>query len=437
MHISPSYRTRLLRGLSVTVCACAAVFAGALHCLAEPPIEKDDPPAIRRLVSEHLTLYTDLPPGDEVDALPALFDQAFPQWCAYFGLDPADHVSWHVRAHLMRSRERFEAAGFVPAELHDFTSGYAIGDRLWCYDQTSDYYRRHLLLHEGTHAFMQSLLGGVGPLWYAEGMAELLATHTLEDGKLTLNQFPKSPGEVSKWGRIELVQTAFDALRAKTLERVFEYDAAQHRENEWYGWCWAAAAFFDGDPRYRARFRQLHDTVDQPDFTERWREALGDDWGRAQEDWQLFVANLDYGYDFARTNVEMVAGEPLPAEGARIEVAADRGWQSSGIRLTEGRTYRVVARGRYQVAAEPSVWWCEPGGVTIRYHDGLPLGILLAAVRADGAPSGTTGLIKPLAIGLESALRAPRDGTLYLRINESSGELSDNAGSLQVDVLPE
>ena len=177
----------------------------------------DRPGAIRRLTSTHLTLYTDLPSSPEVDALPQLFDQAFPQWCAYFGIDPAQHANWRVRGYLMCSREAFAAAGFIPGNLPDFASGYSISDSIWCLDQSSEYYRRHLLLHEGTHAFMHSLVGGVGPAWYAEGMAELLATHLLVDGKLKLNYFPTVRVEVSKWGRIEIVQTDYAVRKAKTL----------------------------------------------------------------------------------------------------------------------------------------------------------------------------------------------------------------------------
>ena len=48
-----------------------------------------------------------------------------------------------------------------------------MGAELWLHDQPTAYYRRHLLLHEGTHVFMASFLGGCGPGWYMEGTAEL------------------------------------------------------------------------------------------------------------------------------------------------------------------------------------------------------------------------------------------------------------------------
>ncbi|MBI3838621.1 MAG: hypothetical protein HY288_11900 [Planctomycetia bacterium] len=417
-------------------CVSAAIFGRCAIVLAQDSAGTEPPAGIRQLASKHLALYTDLPSQPEIDALPTLFDQAFGQWCAYFGVDEQQHVDWHVRAYLMKTREPFQAAGLLPADLPNF-NGYARGDQIWLRDQTSVYYRRHLLLHEGTHSFMLSRIGGMGPSWFAEGMAELLATHRLEDGKLTLNYFPRQRDEVPKLGRIEIVQTGYASHRAVSLAKLFAYDHRGQQENQWYGWCWAAAAFLDSHPRYRARFRQLHKLVGDSDdhFNQQVMKIFVDDWTRLNEDWQLFVANLDYGYDFQKMDVEFTAGEPLGDGGQAISVAADRSWQSSGVRLEAGQSYRLRALGRYQVASEPRTWWCEPGGVTIRYYHGQPLGILLAAVRADDPiPQSPSGLLKPIVVGLGATLKIEQAGTLYLRINDSADSLGDNAGSLTVKI---
>ena len=334
--------------------------------------EAESPVAgIRKLQSKHLTLETDLPASKEIDALPGYFDQAFTQWCAYFGVDEKQHEDWRARCYLMRLPERFKAAGLLPADVPEFKSGYTRGDQIWLMDQSSEYYRRHLLLHEGTHAFMYGLVGAACAPWYFEGVAELLATHRLDDdelgsGKLTLGYFPRSREEVPKLGRIEIVQAGYAARRAMSLAKIFAYDQGAHFQNEPYGWCWAAAAFLDGSPRYRERFRQLSGWAREPDFAQRVNKLFAADAERLNEDWQRFVANLDYGYDFARMDVDRVAGKPLGDSSARVSVAADRGWQSSGVQLQAGRKYRLRASGRYQIALEPRAWMCEPGGVTIR-----------------------------------------------------------------------
>jgi hypothetical protein len=89
------------------------------------------------------------------------------------------------------------------------------------------------------------------------------------------------------------------------------------------------------------------------------------------------------------------------------------------------------------VAETSEVWWCEPGGVTIHYYQGRPLGLLLAAVRDDAQRlGGTSPLLQPQAIGLEVQWTPPREGTLYLKINESAAGLSDNSGQLTVRIEP-
>ena len=281
-----------------------------------------------------------------MDALPGYFDQAFGQWCAYFGVDPAAHADWRVRACLMRSRERFAAAGLIDAAVPDFTTGYTLSQSVWVYDQPSAYYRRHLLLHEGTHAFMYAHLGDTGPAWFSEGLAELLATHHLEDGRLTLNYFPRTRDDVPKWGRIEVVQTDYAARHAKRLDTVFALAGTIHGTVDNYGWCWAAAAFLDGHPRYRDRFRSLPAHVAEPGFADRVTELFAADRARLEEDWQVLVANIDYGYDFSRMEFDTTPGQPLPPAGGTVDVAVDRGWQSSGVSLAPGVTYRLRAIGR-------------------------------------------------------------------------------------------
>ena len=390
---------------------------------------------IRKLSGERLTLFTDLASDEEVDRLPAVFDRAFPQWCAYFGIDPEEHGDWKMTGFLMKDKQRFIQAGLVPKELPPFAHGFAWNFDLWLNEQPSPYYRRHLLLHEGTHGFMNTLLGSCGPPWYMEGVAELLSTHRWGEGRLTLNWIPTSREEVPMWGRIKIIKDAFKKGEAIGLDDVIRYSVRAHREAEPYAWCWAAACLLDGHPAYRDRFRQLHRFVREADFSERFYELVGDDWDDLAEQWAVFIANLEYGHDIASTMLDFTPGRPLPDSGAAVSVAADRGWQNSGLRLEAGTTYRLRARGRYQVAQEPQIWWCEPGGVSIRYYRGLPLGVLLGAVRPDEVPDDKPrSLIRSITIGLDALLTPPETGTLFLRINDSAGELHDNAGSLVVGV---
>jgi len=392
---------------------------------------------IRKVSGKRLRMFTDLATGAEIDSLPDAFDQAFPQWCQYFGVDPKAHEDWWVTGFVMQDKARFQRAGLLPEDLPPFSRGYSRRYELWLYDQPSDYYRRHLLLHEGTHAFMETILGGLGPPWYAEGIAEMLGTHRWQGGRLTLGVIPASREEVPLWGRIKFVTDGYAAYKAKTLEQVLKYDERAHRETEPYGWCWAAAVLLDRHPRYQERFRQLRQFVRAPDFNARFHQLIGNDWNDLSEEWQVFVGNLEYGHDIPRTVIDFTPGRPLPAAGATVTVAADRGWQNSGLRLVASTAYRLRATGRYQVANRPQIWWCEPNGVSIRYYKGRPLGILLGAIRPDTPTGGPSALLRPITIGLQRSLVPKQSGTLFLKINDSAGELADNTGSLTVHVAAE
>lgn len=390
---------------------------------------------IRKITGRHLTLYTDLPSLADVDELPQMFDAAVPQWCDYFGIPAETAASWKNIGYLIQEKKKFSSAGLLPADLPPFLHGYQRGAELWLYEQPSAYYRRHLLLHEGTHAFMQTGLNGAGPPWYMEGMAELLATHRWHEGQLTLRHFPKSRDEVPDWGRIKIVKDGYRAGQAKSLEEIMRFDSRAHLQVEPYGWCWAACAFFDAHPVYGEPFRNLRSYARDASlsFSERFQGWLTEDWRHIQREWQWFVANLDYGFDIPREAIQRKPAAELAGPEQLVIIAADRGWQSSGVRLEAGKKYRLRAEGRYELASEPKPWWCEPNGITIRYCRGRPLGMLLGAIvdEQSGADSAQ-GFLSAAGIGMGIEPRLKRSGTLYLRVNDYPAELHDNAGDVKV-----
>ncbi len=412
--------------------------SGRIHAAQPVDETKVQAAGIRKLESTRLTLYTDLPSSPEVDELPRVFDQAFDLWCKYFNIDPAQHKNWHMRASLMDVPARFEAAGLLAPGVPKFFNGYTRDHECWLNNQTSPYYRRHLLLHEGVHGIMFTLLGDNAPPWYTEGMAELLATHRWQNGRLELPYFPKRTDEVPKLNRIEIVQTDFANHRAKQLTDVMAYDNRAHLQVEPYAWSWAAAVFLDEHPRYRDRFRKLISLLKgADDFNAKLWEAFAGDAPQLAEDWQVFVADLDYGYDFQCTAIDFTPGKPLQTATINVDVQADHGWQNSGLRLEAGKSYKITASGRYQVASPKKPWISEPNGVSIRYINGKPLGILLAAVHQENPTARANAFLKPIVVGYGTTITPEVTGTLYLKINDSAGQLDDNAGHAQVTIAPE
>ena len=391
---------------------------------------------IRVIQGKYLTLYTDLPTAADVDELPKVFAAALPQWCKYFKLDVKQISRWKPTAYIIKDKARFQGVGVLRPGLPPFRNGFQIKNELWIYEQPSPYYRRHLLLHEGTHAFMDRFLGGTGPPWYMEGIAEFLGTHRWQNGKLQLAFNPTSREQVPRWARVRLAKDAYKNGLGRSLDQIFSYGSSAHLRVEPYAWCWAAVTFLSRHPKYTARFDELRQRVNQGEgLTEHLRDRLDPDWAHAVREWQLYVANMEYGYDIARSAIEYKPTQPIGVgKDVSLKLKVARGWQSTGIRLARGQEVELAASGRFQLVAKPKKWMSEPGGVTIRYYRGQPLGKLLAAVCDESAVETMTPLAKPKPIGLKGSLTAGQAGTLFLKINDSAAELADNVGTVSVVV---
>ncbi len=419
------------------------VFAGLAGILllvrlsggAEPSEDALRAAGIQRLESKFLTLYTDVRNTPAVDELPQVFDLAVPQWCAYFGVPETRAAGWRMTACIMQEVEPFQRLQLMPTDLPPFLTGYQQGERLWMYEQPSDYYRRHLLLHEGTHGFTASLFGGSGPPWYMEGIAEYLGLHRWQEGKLTLGYNPRDNDEVPYWGRVKILKQEYAAGRKLSLIEVMKYDSKAHLRIEPYAWCWAAALFLEQHPDYQTAFRACRqDLADSSlEFSRKLYRRLEGRWPEVELNWQAFIANMEYGYDVRQAAVTFSNGTraELPADGLRLEIAANRGWQSTGLRVAAEDRLLLTAQGRYQLAMDPLIS-AEPGGITLHYYQGRPWGQLLAAVVPDQQPE-RIGEVFP--IGLSAELQPPVAGVLYLKINESGADLGDNAGKLEVRVV--
>jgi hypothetical protein len=416
---------------------------------------------IRVLEGRYLTLLTDLPAAPEIDELPAVFDAAVPQWCDYYGINPRAVAHWKPRGFLMTDRKLFEAAELVPKSLVEFPYGYTFEGEIYLLNPKSDYYRRHLLLHEGTHVFQFEVAKIRSEQWYAEGIAEHFATHSWKAGRLRTRFIPSSDAEVSKWGRIEMVQQALENGQALTLAEVARLNGKSFAVNSSYGWTWHLAVLLDLHPRYQRRFRELQRAHRGRDLSAALQTEFFLPDQILADDFASFTRDAVYGYDWQRTAIDYRPGKPFPpgVSHAQALVAADRGWQASGVQLQAGKAYRITARGTYLLRKEPTPWQTEPNGITLRYHHGQPLGILLAAIRGDSdentantaptradsvadpaakhapaAASTSASFRQPFVVGHAGELIAPRGGTLYFKLNDSAAELSDNQGSVEVAI---
>lgn len=402
---------------------------------------------LRTLSGKHLTIVTDLPSSPEIDGLCDVFDAAYPQWCEYFGVsekmpEGAGMDVWHCRAYLMKDKAKFLATGLLPESLESIPNGYSKNYEFWLFDQPTDYYRRHLMLHEGTHSFMHTRLPGTSPAWYTEGIAELMGTHKWTGDSLKINYFPQNNEEVPDWGRIKLVSEACRQNQGLFFDQVLQLDTAipakpnGYFTNQAYAWGWAVCAFLDGHPRYQQRFREkVPGLMKDAAFPITFKTLYAADWDDLEEEWQLFATNLDYGYDLQRNAVEFKIGDSVGETPRTVTIAADRGWQSTGVELLLGTTYEIKASGRYELGQDPVPWVSEPNGVTIRYYNGKPLGMLIGAIHVDVRGMHTaTSFLRGGEVGLGTTVTPEVTGTLYLKVNDAPDSLADNTGTVEVSI---
>ncbi len=397
---------------------------------------------IRRYESKHLLLYTDIEP-ELAEPLPGLMDQAYAAWEEYFGPLPPDRAGtdFQMVGYIMADTGKFRGAGLFGDDSQILLEGVFRDQYFWMKDQRDDYWRRHLMIHEGTHCYMSAFPNPANQFrWYMEGMAELFRAHQTDaGGKTRFRVFPTDNESFGGLGWLRLIDEDLRAAGPLTIEQVVEQTPADFQKYNAYAWSWALCAFLDGHPRYRDRFRRLGALVTGRNPAKfELQEVFRDDWRDLCEEWLVFAGNVCYGYDIERTVLDLRPGQPLGGGGKaiKLDVAADRGWQTSGVLLEKGRTYKLSATGRCVVASEPKPWESEPQGISFRYHAGRPVGTLVAVIRStemrDESPHTT--MFEVLPVGRECLLTPRIAGTLYFRVNDFWNELADNTGSYQVTI---
>src|SRR5262245_25222522 len=112
--------------VAVVSSAVNAQSAGSKQAIRQVDESRARAAGIRKLTGTHLVLYTDVPSSPEVDRLPAVFDQAVPQWAEYFGIDPAKTRNFRAQGFLISDRQKFDALGLMPADA-EFVNGISRG----------------------------------------------------------------------------------------------------------------------------------------------------------------------------------------------------------------------------------------------------------------------------------------------------------------------
>jgi hypothetical protein len=272
--------------------------------------------------------------------------------------------------------------------------------------------------HEAVHAYCGQTYGTAGPVWYAEGMAEM-GNYWRE----------KEPGvqcipEVVKYIKGE--------PRKKALHEIIDNEERTGDSWENYCWRWALCHLLVNNPNYNKEFALLgrYLLIERKHVT--FDETFGPVADKIAFEYDQFLENFNLGYrveNCAWVWKYRFAGLGTTPINARVQ--AERGWQPSGaIVKTEG-VYEFTTTGKWKLSKDVE---CTAAGdkAAKAGSSGKLLGAILTESTSKTGPKYR--LSKPIDLGEKGEFTAPAEGQLYLRCEDDWCELGDNKGFIAVQL---
>lgn len=393
-----------------------------------------------RFEGKHLHLTTDIDDSKQMETIVSSFDAAVPQWFAFWGRAADDAQYFHVDGFVMENEARFRDNGLLPRHIGQFPFGTADGPRFWIHRQPSEYYTRHLALHEGVHVMMFRTFDGAGSSWFMEGTAEMLSVHSGEGLKTVVNRVPIDRAAVPEWGRFKLIAERRAEGKVPNLKTVMRYPQRLNGSVEAYSWSWAAVMMLSQYPETRDAVLKAakRGRESGPGFTKGIYNDLRSIWPIIEARWAMMNLELDYGFDWSRESIRLSTDDPRwTGKAMQVELDAASGWQSVGAYFPSGAKLEINVAGDVQLAQTIRPWISLPDGISIRHHRGHRIGKVIACVLPiQQADAKTISLPEIVPVGSSGSLSIDRPSWVLLRVNEAGDKLGDNTGNYRVTVAP-
>ncbi len=364
------------------------------------------PCAVHDVHSRHFLIHTDLS-GSEADGLAAPLEAMLARFCAYWG-QPLRGV---IECNVIRNPDKYPGADLAPDGVRAIKT---VGGMTLVYPRCKgrdkvkavvySSARPEVIRHEVLHAYCHQTFGRAGPVWYAEGMAEM--GHYWNGGHAGVHADSRE---------IEFLRNNPPTSLAAVLS------PAQVSGDCWQNYAsrWALCHFLYSNPNYSRRFRQLGQGLLE---------------GKRVSFEQTFAANdreLFFEYSFFLRHISRGYRVDLCAwdwkrrfaclDARRVHkalVAAGRGWQPSGLSVRAGTKYEYLASGGWQIAGRSAS--IDADG------DGKRNGRLVGVLMKDGQLGGE------FELGAKGSLQLQADGDLYLRCRSAWDELTGDSGQITV-----
>lgn len=264
--------------------------------------------------------------------------------------------------------------------------------------------------HELVHAYCVQTFGRVGPVWYAEGMAEMGQYWRGEDRSVLASR--------------PVVQYLRESPLVPLKEIVH---GDQKTGDSWknYAWRWALCHLLANNPNYAPRFRPLGVallTGQRTGFDNVYGSLLPE----IEFEYREFLQHLDEGLrvDLTAWNWQAKFKALSGRSTTKARVEAARGWQPSRLTLEAGDRLSYACSGQWMLGQEADA--VDAGGGPA--GQGRLWGVML---RDEG---DEYQLGEPFQLGASGEFSAPTSGRLYLRCHDRWTELADNTGFVTVEL---
>jgi hypothetical protein len=227
--------------------------------------------------------------------------------------------------------------------------GFVLRDQIAVVDLNND----QLLRHELTHHMVTRLVGDV-PRWVNEGIAEYLATASLDDGQARVGDIPDRIRELGGRGRTTFAGRSIPSLHELLAAPDAEFDGSF---GLYYAAAWTLVHLVNNEhPEHRPRFRAFLQALSRgvaPD--EAWRNAFGPVLAVLERQYDEFLANICARDVFeTRTNVFSGVRAPEPSgPAAPPTTLSDGDVHARWLVRESGPVEARLARGRMALAHDP------------------------------------------------------------------------------------
>lgn len=383
----------------------------------------DEPTDAREERSQHFILYTDISKRSSKVLLEKL-ETMYGFLARYYRKKPREAIECYVVSDLDKFRGKLPPVGVQKIEERagvTSSQGFILtkGNRVKGRRTKSTVYScddHGVVQHEAVHAYCSMAFGKAGPVWYAEGMAEMGQYWT-----------PNIEG-------VHIEPVVIEYLTSAEKKEIADIVAAgQITGDSWkaYAWRWALCYLLANNPNYSKRFHQLGVNL-MVEKEDSYKKAFGANADRIAFEYDQFIANFDNGYrpDLCIWQWRDDA-QAIGDKRAKISVDAQQGWQATGILLEQGERYDFICPGSKDESGKrvaPS-WQIRKDKIV------SPSGNARGDGRLIGAILSEYKLSEPFEIGSKQlAAEVPTSGQLYVRCREKWNALGDNDGKVNVYV---